>query len=211
MAERRNISHIKVCGITSVADALNAVKLGVDAIGLVFYEPSPRAISIPVARNIVHAVGPFVTTVGLFVNADKCVIEETLRQVPLHVLQFHGDESPEFCKQFRRPWIKALRMKPGVNMQSAVLEYIEADAILFDSYKEGVPGGTGEKFAWSELPEKILPPIIVAGGLNAANVSAAIKMVAPYAVDVSGGVESEPGKKDLLKMKAFVDAVKNIH
>lgn len=211
MAERQKIAHIKVCGITRVVDALNAIELGVDALGLVFYAPSPRAISVAVAREIVCAAGPFVTTVGLFVNADKNSIEGILQQVPLHVLQFHGDETPAFCKQFHRPWIKALRMKPGVDIQKTVHEYADADAVLFDSYKEGVPGGTGEKFSWGEIPQNISMPVIVAGGLNVTNVAAAINAINPYAVDVSSGIEGEPGKKDLKKMKAFVDAVKCAH
>ena len=208
MAEKRKTSRIKICGITSVDDALNAAELGVDAIGLVFYAPSPRAISIATAREVVRAVGPFVTTVGLFVNADKHAIENVLQQVPLHVLQFHGDETALFCKQFHRPWIKALRMKPGVDMNNAVHDYVDADAVLLDSYKDGVPGGTGERFAWSEAPKNTRVPVIVAGGLNSGNVAEAINMMNPYAVDVSGGVESEPGKKDRKKMKSFVEAVR---
>jgi phosphoribosylanthranilate isomerase len=211
VAERRKTSCIKVCGITRVADAIDAVELGVDAIGLVFYASSPRAISVPRARDIVRALGPFVTTVGLFVNADKHDIEEILQQVPLHILQFHGDEAASFCRQFHRPWIKALRMKPGIDIHDAVLQYAEADAVLLDSYKDGVPGGTGEKFVWSALPENIQMPIIVAGGLNPGNVATAIDIMRPYAVDVSGGVESEPGKKDRQKIQAFVQAVKSAH
>jgi len=187
VADRRKAAHIKICGITSVGDALSAVQLGVNAIGLVFYAPSPRAVSIRLARDIARATGPFVTTVGLFVNADKDAVEAVLQQVPLHVLQFHGDETPLFCKQFHRPWIKAVRMKPGIDIHNVAQLYADADAVLLDSYKEGVPGGTGEMFTWSEAPKNIKVPVIVAGGLNSGNVAAAINVMNPYAVDVSGG------------------------
>ena len=207
MAEPRKFSHIKVCGITNVADAMAAVELGVRVIGLVFYAPSPRAVSVSTARAIVDALGPFVTTVGLFVNADKQTVEAVLQQVPLQVLQFHGDEEPAFCQQFNRPWIKALRMKPGMDVANALQRYRDASAILLDSYKEGVPGGTGETFAWGALPDHLAVPVIVAGGLNADNVAAAISTMHPYAVDVSSGVEREPGKKDSQKIQAFIEAV----
>jgi len=205
---RHQIPRIKICGITNVADALQAAELGVDAIGLVFYAQSPRAISTIRAREVVHALGPFTTVVGLFVDADATEINAVLQQVPLQVLQFHGDEPAEFCKQFHRPWIKALRMKPGIDLLEAVNHFKEANGFLLDSYKAGVPGGTGEIFNWNEVPKKMSAPIIMAGGLNSGNVVEAIKTVRPYAVDVSGGVESEPGKKDLKKMKDFVEAVR---
>jgi phosphoribosylanthranilate isomerase len=210
VVERPKNVHIKICGITCTADAINAVESGADAIGLVFYEQSPRAVSVSQARDIVQAVGPFVPVVGLFVNASKKEIEDVLQQVSLSILQFHGDETSSFCKQFHRPWIKALRMKPGVDMANAAQDYADASAILLDAYKEGVPGGTGETYAWNKTPANIKIPVIVAGGLNATNVTSAIKMVNPYAVDVSGGVESSPGKKDLQKMKAFVRAVRQL-
>jgi phosphoribosylanthranilate isomerase len=209
--EQRNFSYIKVCGITSVADALAVVGLGVNVIGLVFYASSPRAVSIPIARDIVRAVGPFVTTVGLFVNADKSDIETVLQQVSLQVLQFHGDETSSFCKQFNRPWIKALRVKQGFDVQVALQQYRDADAILLDSYKDGVPGGTGETLVWSDIPKNIDIPVILAGGLNPGNVEKAISILHPYAVDVSSGVEKEPGKKDKQKVKAFIEAVHRVH
>lgn len=211
MAAGRKFPFIKVCGITSVADALAVVELGVRVIGLVFYAPSPRAVSIATASDIARAVGPFVTTVGLFVNADESSVAEVLQQVPLHVLQFHGDESAAFCQQFKRPWIKALRVKAGVDLEETLQKYSAADAILLDSYKEGVPGGTGETFAWSDIPANFGVPLIVAGGLNPDNVSAAIRTLNPYAVDVSSGVEAQPGKKDMQKVKAFIDAVQRVH
>ena len=201
-------TRIKICGITNVNDATNAIALGVDAIGLVFYASSPRAVSIVQAREIAQVVGPFVTVVGLFVDASANQVNEVLQHVSLHLLQFHGDESAEFCKQFHRPWIKALRMKAGIDLPKAVDPFKAANGILLDSYKAGVPGGTGETFNWSDVPKNLSLPVVLAGGLNADNVREAIQRVHPYAVDVSGGVESEPGKKDFKKMQTFVDRVR---
>jgi len=201
-------TRIKMCGFTNAADAMNAVALGVDAIGLVFYAPSPRAVSIAQARAIAQAVGPFVTVVGLLVDASTSQVNEILEHVSLHVLQFHGDETAAFCKQFHRPWIKALRMKPGMDLLQTASAFKEANALLLDSYKVGTPGGTGETFDWETIPGNLSLPIVLAGGLNADNVQDAIMQVHPYAVDVSGGVESESGIKDAQKMRDFVEAVK---
>jgi phosphoribosylanthranilate isomerase len=146
-----NAIRVKICGITSVADAQIAVKAGADAIGLVFYAPSPRAVSIAQAREIAASVGPFVTVVGLFVDADEAFIREVLANVALHVLQFHGDESREFCEQFQRPYMKAIRMRPELDVVLAIAEYPSAVAILLDAYRPGVPGGTGETFDWQRV------------------------------------------------------------
>jgi len=205
--------RIKICGITRPEDAAVVLALGVDAIGLVFYGASPRAVTPAHAKQIARAVGPFVSVTGLFVNADVSTINEVLEHVPLQVLQFHGEESAEFCEQFHLPWIKALRMSPDANLNVAFQTYRKAAGILLDTYKPGVQGGTGEVFDWHLAAQKNLPqrgdlPVILAGGLTAANVSEAIDTVHPYAVDVSGGVESEPGKKDPLKMAGFVEAVR---
>ena len=200
---------IKICGITRVADAECVVEAGVDAIGLVFYEPSPRVVSIEQARKIVLSVGPFVTVVGLFVNAEKEKVNKVLQHVPLHVLQFHGDEQQQFCQQFQRPWVKALRMQEGVEVFQEVENFKEAAGILVDSFVRDLPGGTGVTFDWARLPKEIHKPLILAGGLNADNVCEAIEQVKPYAVDVSGGVESETGIKDKEKVRAFVQAVKS--
>jgi phosphoribosylanthranilate isomerase len=201
--------RIKICGITQVADAEAAVGLGVQAIGLVFYAGSPRAVAPAQAYAIARAVGPFVTVTGLFVNATMDDINAVLQQVPLQLLQFHGDESPEFCQQFQRPWIKALRMAPEVNLPAELQRYRHASGILLDSYKPGVAGGTGETFDWKRVQLQHDMALVLAGGLNPQNVAEAIRMVRPYAVDVSGGVESEAGKKNHGKMRAFVEAVRN--
>lgn len=196
--------RVKICGITSVGDALHAQAMGADAIGLVFYENSKRVVSIEVARKIARAVGPFVTVVGLFVDADAAFITQVLKRVPLHLLQFHGNETTEFCEQFARPYIKALRMKPDVSVEAAVTSHPEAVGILLDAYIPGVPGGTGEAFDWQRVPSHLNIPIVLAGGLTPDNVGQAVEQTACYGVDVSGGVESKPGIKDQHKVKQFI-------
>lgn len=198
----------KICGITRIEDALAAAEAGADAIGLVFYAKSPRAVDVRQAREIVRALPPFVTTVGLFVNASRCELNEILEVVPLDLLQFHGDETPADCEGYHRPWIKALRVRPGDDLEAACTLYSGARGILLDTYVAGVPGGTGEAFDWSLVPEKLSKPIILAGGLSAGNVAAAIAQVHPYAVDVSGGVEQAKGIKDAALIEAFIKAVK---
>lgn len=198
----------KICGITRIEDALLAAEAGADAIGLVFYAKSPRAVDVRQARAIIAALPPFVTTVGLFVDASSCELGEILDAVPLDLLQFHGDESPAFCEGFRRPYIKALRVKPGDDIAARVEAYKNAAGILLDTYVPGIPGGTGEAFDWSLVPQGLSKPIILAGGLTAENVAEAIRRVHPYAVDVSGGVEAAKGIKDAEKIRAFMRAVK---
>ncbi|TXS95686.1 phosphoribosylanthranilate isomerase [Parahaliea maris] len=200
-------TRIKICGITSAEDAVQACEAGADALGLVFYPPSPRAVSIARAREVAAAVPPFVQLVGLFVNERVETIEEVLSEVPLHTLQFHGDEEPAFCRRFRRPWLKALRMREGADPVQACLAYSEASAILLDSWQEGVPGGTGKTFDWSTARGVFSRPVVLAGGLNADNVGKGIALLKPAAVDVSGGVESAPGRKDPARVKAFIAAV----
>jgi len=199
--------RIKICGITRVEDALAAAELGVDAIGLVFYAPSPRAVSVEQAVSIVQALPPFVTTVGLFVNAPVDEVNNVLQQVPLDLLQFHGDESAEYCAQYQRPYIKALRMNPDVDITLAGAAYTNTQGILLDSYVAGTHGGTGQSFDWTNVPVGLKKPIILAGGLSPDNVATAIAAVQPWAVDVSGGVESGKGVKDAGKMAAFCEAV----
>ncbi|QZI68754.1 phosphoribosylanthranilate isomerase [Pseudomonas protegens] len=198
----------KICGITRIEDALAAVAAGADAIGLVFYAKSPRAVSVQQARAIIAALPPFVTTVGLFVNASRCELGEILDAVPLDLLQFHGDESAADCEGYHRPYIKALRVKAGDDVAAACLAYPRASGILLDTYVEGVPGGTGEAFDWSLVPQGLSKAIILAGGLSAQNVAEAIARVRPYAVDVSGGVEQSKGIKDPAKIQAFMQAVR---
>ena len=199
----------KICGITRVEDALAAVEAGADAIGLVFYAKSPRAVTVQQARAIIEALPPFVTSVGLFVNAGRCELGEILDAVPLGLLQFHGDEAPADCEGWHRPYIKALRVKAGDDIAASCAAFAGASGILLDTYVEGVPGGTGEAFDWSLVPQGLDKPIILAGGLTVDNVAQAIRQVRPYAVDVSGGVEQSKGIKDPAKIRAFMAAVRN--
>ncbi|ANC82767.1 phosphoribosylanthranilate isomerase [Pseudomonas putida] len=198
----------KICGITRIEDALAAAEAGADAIGFVFYAKSPRAVDVRQARAIIAELPPFVTTVGLFVNASRCELNEILEVVPLDLLQFHGDETPQDCEGYQRPWIKAMRVRPGDDLEAACQRYAGARGILLDTYVPGVPGGTGEAFDWSLVPARLGKPIILAGGLSADNVGQAIARVKPYAVDVSGGVEQAKGIKDAAKIEAFMRAVK---
>lgn len=198
----------KICGITRIEDALAAADAGADAIGLVFYAKSPRAVDVHQARSIIAALPPFVTTVGLFVNASRCELNEILEAVPLDLLQFHGDETPSDCVGFNRPYIKALRVRPGDDLEAACQHYAGASGILLDTFVAGVPGGTGEAFDWSLVPARLSKPIILAGGLSADNVAQAIAQVQPYAVDVSGGVEQAKGIKDAARIEAFMRAVR---
>ena len=200
--------RVKICGITRVEDALAAAAAGADAIGLVFYAKSPRAVDIEQARAILAALPPFVTSVGLFVDAERSELERILASVPLDLLQFHGDESVQQCEAFGRPYIKALRVKAGDDIAAQVARYPSAQGILLDAYVEGVPGGTGEAFDWSLIPQTLSKPLILAGGLRPDNVAEAVSRVRPYAVDVSGGVEASKGVKDVEKVGAFIRAAR---
>lgn len=202
------IVRSKICGITRAADALVAAEAGADAIGLVFYSKSPRAVSIAQAREIIAALPPFVTTVGLFVNASRCEINETLDAVALDVLQFHGDEMPDDCEGFHRPWYKALRVRAGNDIRAEAARYAGASAVLLDTFVDGVPGGTGEMFDWSLVPADLPKPLILAGGLTPQNVQQAIERVRPFAVDVSGGVELSKGVKDAARVREFIGQVR---
>lgn len=196
--------RIKICGITSVDDAQAALMAGADAVGLVFYEASPRAVSISQAKTIAYSLGAFVSVTGLFVNADPVFVQSVLAEVPLQLLQFHGDESRVYCESFQRPYMKALRMKPELDVGRVIADYPSASAILLDAYRPGVPGGTGETFDWARVPKNSLKPIVLAGGLTPDNVAAAITATGVYGVDVSGGVELSPGKKDHTKIQSFI-------
>ncbi len=203
-------TRVKICGITRIEDALTAAALGADAIGLVFYAPSPRAVGIQQAANIVAALPPFVSSVGLFVDADKAFVEDVIQRLSIDLLQFHGEEAAEYCEQFDKPYMKAVRMREGLSLESWVLHYENAKALLLDSYQPGIPGGTGTTFDWGRIPDKMQKPIVLAGGLNAANVAGAIEQASPYAVDVSGGVEVSKGIKDAAKIAAFINEVKRV-
>jgi len=197
----------KICGITRVEYALIAAQAGVDAIGLVFYAKSPRAVSVKQAQEIIAALPPFVSTVGLFVNASRAEVNAVLSQVALDVLQFHGDETPAECEGFARPYFRALRMQPGVDIAHLAEQYSSAQGILLDAWVPGVHGGTGERFDWARIPSALAKPLILAGGLNADNITQAIEQVQPWAVDVSGGVEASHGIKDADKVRKFLYAV----
>ena len=198
------MTKVKICGFTEAENAREAAIAGVDAVGLVFYDKSPRNVDILRAQEIIEALPPFVNRVGLFVNANPSFVDEVLCEVPLDTLQFHGDESPLDCSQYQMPFIKSLRVKPETNVFQVADEFSSASAILLDSFNPSAYGGTGEAFDWSLACVDISLPIILAGGLNETNVSVAISQVKPYAVDASSGVESAPGVKDIDKIVAFI-------
>jgi phosphoribosylanthranilate isomerase len=202
-------TRVKICGITRVEDALSAVNADADAIGLVFYAPSPRALSIAQAQQIVAALPPFISVVGLFVNAPKTEIESVLSKVRLDILQFHGDETASDCEQINLPYYKAIRVKSDTNLLQYEAEFKSAKALLLDTFSEAAVGGTGQVFDWNLIPKNLTKPVILAGGLTADNVAAAIEQVRPYAVDVSGGVEAAKGIKDAAKIAAFMRGVGN--
>ncbi|MFA6904028.1 MAG: phosphoribosylanthranilate isomerase, partial [Gallionellaceae bacterium] len=194
------MTRIKICGITRIEDALDAVHSGADALGLVFYDKSPRHVGLQLAAQIVDAVPPFVTLVGLFVNATADEVREAIHAVPLDALQFHGDETPDFCAQFGRPYLKAIRVKAGIDLLQYANDFAGAQGLLLDTYVDGMPGGTGSSFDWALIPHDLPLPVVLSGGLNAGNVAEAIRKVRPYAVDVSSGVEESKGIKDAEKI-----------
>ena len=200
-------TRIKICGITRAEDATAVVDAGADALGLVFYPPSPRAVDIAAAKIIVADVPAFVSVTALFVNPTVEEVQSVLDSVRIDLLQFHGDEEDAFCRQFNRPYIKALRVRQASDLVASCLRFPNALGILLDSYKPGVPGGTGETFDWSLVPATPPKPIILAGGLAPENVAAAIEQVATFAVDISGGVEAAKGIKDHGKINEFVKEV----
>lgn len=201
-------TRVKICGITRRQDAEFAIEMGADALGLVFYSPSPRAISIAQAKAIVEGLPPFVSIVALFVDAKPSEVYACIEALPTAILQFHGDETALYCEQFGKPYLKAIRMQENTDLVSIVNEYNSASAILLDSYQADLPGGTGQVFDWS-LIKTINKPLILAGGLSPDNVARAITQVQPYAVDVSGGVERAKGIKDKQKITAFMQEVAN--
>lgn len=201
-------TRIKICGITRQDDALAAADAGADAVGFVFYAASPRHVQPAAAGTIVRALPPFVTTVGLFVDAPAGEVRSVLAAVPLALLQFHGDEPPEFCRQFGPPYIKAVRVRSGTDLLQYAARYPDAAALLLDAYRPGVPGGTGETFDWHLIPARMTCGIVLAGGLTPDNVAAGIEQVRPWAVDVSSGVEAAPGVKDVQRIRRFATAVR---
>lgn len=202
------MTRVKICGITRSEDALACARAGADAIGLVFYPPSPRCVEAAQAAAIARALPPFVAAVGLFVNPTAEQVEAVLRELRLDLLQFHGDEAPEFCRRFGVPYLKAARVRAGVDLVQYALRYPDAKGLLLDAYVEGTPGGTGQAFDWGLIPAGLPLPVVLSGGLEAANVAQAIRRVRPWAVDVSSGVEAAKGIKDAAKIAAFIEGVR---
>jgi phosphoribosylanthranilate isomerase len=205
-------TRVKICGLTRIEDARAAAEAGADAIGLVFYAPSPRAVTLQQAAAIGAALPPFVTVVGLFVNPSREEVEQTLAAVPLDLLQFHGDEPPEFCASFSRPFMKAVRVKPDTDLQAFQQRYAAARGLLFDAWHEDLYGGSGQSFDWQLLSGAStgLTSGILAGGLNPTNVAQAIRTVRPWAVDISSGVESSPGLKSAQLIRQFIEEVNHV-
>lgn len=203
-------TRVKICGITRVEDALAVAQLGADAIGLVFYNRSPRRVSVDQARAIARSLPPFVTRVGVFLDLDDEDVQAAIAAVGLDVLQFHGDEPAETYRAFGRPYIKAVRMQDGVDLYVEQQVYADAAGLLLDAYVANMPGGSGQAFDWSRVPQDLEKPVILAGGLTPDNVRAAITAVRPFAVDVSTGVEKSKGIKDVAKVSAFIKNVKEV-
>ena len=201
--------RIKVCGLTRVEDVQEAVAAGVDAIGFVFYADSPRHVTIEQAKVLARAIPPFVTIVGLFVNASRAEVNRVIEEVPLNLLQFHGDETVGQCEGFGLPYLRAARVRPGVDLLEFATQFPSARALLLDTWTPAY-GGSGESFDWSLVPSSCPLPVILSGGLNPDNVAEAIRQVKPVAVDVSSGVESAKGIKDADKIRAFVNAVRGV-
>ena len=199
--------RVKICGVTRLEDALCAIEAGADALGFVFYEPSPRFISVEQAAAIIAQLPPFVTCVGLFVNTPIAQVKSVAQQIGLDLIQFHGDETAAACDGLGLPYIRALRMQPGQAIAELAESYQKARAILLDAWVPGIPGGTGETFDWAAIPA-LTKPLILAGGLTVDNVAQAVLQVRPYAVDVSGGVELRSGVKDQSKLKRFIQRAK---
>ena len=200
---------VKICGITRQADAAAAARLGAHAVGFVFCAKSPRNVAAAAAAEIAAGLPPFITAAGLFVNAGAREVEDVLKQVSLNILQFHGEETPAFCAGFGVPFIKAARVRAGLDLIQYAHDYRAARGLLLDAFVDGTHGGTGTAFDWSLIPSELPLPVILSGGLNTANVGEAIRRVAPWAVDVSSGVEASPGIKDPQKIAAFMKEVRS--
>lgn len=200
-------TRIKICGIREADHARIAAEAGADAIGLVFYAKSPRHIAPPAAARIAASLPPFVMSVGLFVDPPEAEVRAILAEVPLDLLQFHGDETPEFCERFGRPWIRVVRMEAGTDLVEYAHRFSRARALILDAHVPGQPGGTGKTFDWADIPRGLPIPLILSGGLTAANVGRAVREVRPWAVDVSSGVETGRGVKDPRKIVEFIRSV----
>jgi phosphoribosylanthranilate isomerase len=201
--------RVKICGITRLQDALFAAAAGADSLGFVFYEKSPRHVSAAQAAALCAALPPFVTSVGLFVDAPAEFVDSVLALAPLDLLQFHGDESPEYCASFGKPYIKAVRVTRGTDLLKCAADFATARGLLLDAYVPGVPGGTGESFDWNLIPPQLPKSVILSGGLTPANVAEAVRQVRPWAVDVSSGVEASKGIKDTDLIAQFITKAKD--
>lgn len=202
-------TRVKICGITRVEDALTACAAGADALGFVFYAPSPRNVDPKVVHEILAELPPFVTTVGLFVDPDPAFVASVLQQARVDLLQFHGDETPEQCERYGVPFIKAVRMRPGVDLLEYARRYVRSRGLLLDAYVSGTQGGTGVRFDWKLIPGDLPLPIVLSGGLDPENVGEAIRQVRPAAVDVSSGVEAAKGIKDPQRILKFTAGVRD--
>ncbi len=207
-ARRLARTRVKICGLTRADDACAAMAAGADALGLVFYLRSPRCVDVERARAVTAGLPPFVTVVGLFVDAPADEVRAVLEAVRIDLLQFHGEEPPEYCAGFPRPYIKALRMREGLDLRQAMRAHRRALGLLLDAYSPAAPGGSGLSFDWDRVPADLPVPVILAGGLTPENVGAAVRRVRPFAVDVSSGVESAPGIKDPDRVRRFLEAVR---
>ena len=201
--------RVKICGITRLQDALFAGEAGADALGFVFYEKSPRHVSAAQAAALCAVLPPFVTSVGLFVDAPAEFVDSVLAQAPLDLLQVHGDESPEYCASFGKPYIKAVRVTRETDLLKCAADFASARGLLLDAYVPGVPGGTGESFDWNLIPPQLPKAVILSGGLSPANVAEAVRQVRPWAVDVSSGVEASKGIKDTGLIAQFITKAKD--
>jgi phosphoribosylanthranilate isomerase len=200
---------VKICGITRVDDGLVAAHAGAHAVGLIFYAGSSRLVSHDTARRVVDALPAFVTPVALFVDASTAEVKRVIGEVGPQLLQFHGDETPEFCESFGVPYIKAARVRPGVDLLQYARRYPSAKGLLLDAFVHGSQGGTGSTFDWALIPDQLPLPLILAGGLHQDNVADAIRRIRPWAVDVSSGVEAAKGIKDAAKIAAFIRGARN--
>lgn len=204
-------TRVKICGVTRPEHARDAAHLGADAVGLVFHERSPRAVDRATAQAVIDALPPFVTVVALFQDPQAAFVRQVLSELRIDLLQFHGDEAPEFCEGFHRRYIKAIPMGESGDPKAWVARYPSAVGFLLDSHSRGTSGGSGEVFDWARVPHDAGVPLIMAGGLSPDNVGDAVKQARPFAVDVSSGVESAPGVKDPQLMAAFINEVSNVH
>ena len=200
--------RVKICGITRLQDLHAACSAGADALGFVFYEKSPRHVTLEAAAVLVRELPPFVQSVGLFVDAEPAFIEAVLAAVPLDLLQFHGDETPAECARFGRPYVKAVRVNRDTDLLKCAADFEAARGLLLDAFVSGVAGGTGERFDWNLIPANLPRPVILSGGLTPDNVDEAVRRVRPWAVDVSSGVEVSKGIKDAHKMARFIAKAK---